>query len=110
MKLTTECEVLSAAADDWESLDQIFLSARFEYDGDLSDPHEFGRHYWRDRNPTMTLAEIVKELRKLVDRGFMIARDQDGKIATSFDNLDVFQAWFRTTEDGIARMNFLGPL
>lgn len=105
MHINTECEVLSAAADDWESLDHIFLSARFEFASDLSDPSEPTRQYWRDRNPTLMLTEIVGELRKLVVSGLMIARDSDGKIFESLDQVDVFQAWFRTTEAGLEKMN-----
>ena len=110
MDITTECEVLSAAADDWESLDHILLSARFEFASDLSDPSDPTRHYWRDRNPTLTLTEVVGELRKLVESGLMIARNHDGKIATSLDNLDVLQAWFRTTEAGLEKMNWMYPI
>lgn len=109
MDVNTKWEVLSAAADDWESIDQILLSARFEFASNLSNPSEPALKYWRERNPTITLAEIVGELRKLVESGLMDARDRDGKIAKSLDNLDVFQAWFRTTEAGIEEMNRMYP-
>jgi len=104
MKITTDYEVLSAASDDWESLDQILLSVRFEFANEYYDPNKPHLHYWRDRNPTITLSVIVRELRRHVATGDMIARTEDGTMTTTLDGIEVVGAWFRTTESGLARL------
>jgi ribulose bisphosphate carboxylase small subunit len=110
MEITTNYEVLSAAADDWESLDQILLSVRFEFANEFYDPGKPTLHYWRDRNPAITLAEIAGELRKLVESGHMIARHHDGTLTTTLDDVDIVSAWFRTTETGLAKLTEVHPV
>lgn len=110
MNITTDYEVLSAASDDWESLDQILLAVRFEFANEYYDSNKPAVHYWRDRNPTITLSEIVRELRQLVDRGDMIARTEDGTLTSTLDGIEVVGAWFRTTESGLAKLKELNPM
>ena len=110
MDITTDYEVLSAAADDWESLDQILLSVRFDFSNEHYDPSKPHVHYWRDRNPTVTLAEIVRELRRHLSNGDMIARREDGTMTTTLDGIEVVGAWFRTTESGLAKLREFDPM
>ncbi len=100
MNMTIEQEVLNAACDDWESLDQIFLSVRFEYVSELYNPEKPTSHCWRERNPSITLGEIVAAIQDLAKRRLMEVRREDRSSTTTVTCDDVVRGWSRTTELG----------
>jgi hypothetical protein len=100
MTMTIEQEVLNATCDDWESLDQILLAVRFEFASEHYNPEQADIHYWRDRNPTVTLDEIVKTIKSLVQQGQMDARLADRTSTATISSEEVISSWFRITDAG----------
>ena len=98
--MNTEIEVLNAAADDWESLDQILLSIRFEFASDVQNPAAPNDSYWRDRNSGTTIGEIANTIRHLIQSGELIARREDGTNVVSLSGDDVLVCWFHASESG----------
>ena len=98
--MNTESEVLNAAVDDWESLDQLFVSIRFEFASQMLGPSIPNAVFWRDRNPSITLNEIARTIRDLVKASELQARREDGTIVTELTGDDVFECWFYTSEKG----------
>lgn len=98
--MNTEIEVLNSAVDDWESLDQIFISVRFEYVPNVHNAASESDYSWRTRNPEATIAEIANTIRHLIQSGDLIARREDGTIVLSLSGDDVLDCWFRTSESG----------
>ncbi len=100
MTMTIEQEVLDATCDDWESLDQILLSVRFEFASEHYNPDNANVHYWRDRNPSLTLAKIVSTIKTLVELGQLEARREDRCSTTTVNSEEVISGWFRITKAG----------
>jgi hypothetical protein len=98
--MTTEQEILNAASDDWESLDQIFLSVRFEFASEHYDSAKPHIHYWQDRNPSVTLAEIVETILRLVEARQLDVRREDRSSTTTIRPDDVIRSWFKVTDAG----------
>ena len=98
--MTTDQEIINAASDDWESLDQIFISIRFEYASDIDCKRSPRAHYWRERNPGVTLSELIGSIQRLVRDGFLDVRLADRSAARSVEPEQVVGGWFRTTEAG----------
>ena len=96
-----EWEILNATADDWESLQQIFLAVCCDVtDGAVSRPNGPAlvvRSFPRIR-------EVADGIVRLVEAGLLAAREEDGGAAVS--NLDdksyVWRAWFAMTPAGRA--------
>jgi hypothetical protein len=98
----TDWEILDATADDWESLEQIFLLVCFEYrDADSTVAAHSGGTYRRVQNAVL-LEEIADRVRNLVDKGLLASRQgEDGRAVTNQDDLSyVWKAWFRMSPQG----------
>jgi len=78
----TEWEVLNAAADDAENLEQIFRMLHHA-------------------SPSMLLSEVADAVKILVEEGFLEARGENGQPLPSPSDLDyVWRAWFTMTPRG----------
>lgn len=97
-------EVLNAASDDWESIEQIFISVRFEFDSTNRDQDSTGVNVWRERNTGMALTEIAVAIDRMVKSGFLNARLESGAETNSALTDLAVPCWFKTTERGIAML------
>lgn len=104
MTMTIESEVLSAAADDWESLERLYISIRFEFISDGYDPQIPETTCWRERNMDVTLAKIADTAMALVRTGQLQARRESGSFITILSGDDVLRCWFHTTEKGLSAL------
>ena len=98
----TAWEILNATADDWENLEQIFLSVCFEVMTIETEQPGHAEHCLRRVRETVLLAEIADRVRNLVVRGLLTAIDEnEGRpIANPADLTFVWKAWFRMTPEG----------
>jgi hypothetical protein len=94
-KLTQlEWEILNAAADDVENLEQIYLSVRFEFVGDGAI------HVWRERETAVSLAELADAVRSLVERKLLLVRQDPAEPLSAGDLSYVWRSWFEPTPRG----------
>jgi hypothetical protein len=100
MPTSIESEVLDATADDWESLEQIFLSVRFEFISDTCDLSAPSTWQWRERNAGITLGEIAESITSLVQSGALRARREDNTDLLRLSGDDVLKCWFRNAKKG----------
>jgi len=91
-------EILDATADDFENLEQIYLSICFEFLPDEST----GRHSYRRIRGTLLLQEVADRIRSLVEMGLLaVAMDDEGHPPSGRDDLSfVWKAWFTMTPEG----------
>jgi hypothetical protein len=87
-----EWEVLDAASDDVENLEQLYRMVALEFDGEC----------WRERNPIVLLSEIADTIQNLMRRQFLVpVMDENGSpVDNPSDQSLVWRAWFRLTDDG----------
>lgn len=95
-----DIEVLNAAADDWEALDQIFLSIRFECAPHVAYPAVECDYSLRTRRPETTLKEIANSIHRLWQSGDILAKRERGVDVASLTGGDVLECWFRTSQSG----------
>ena len=98
----TDWEILDATADDWESLEQIFLLVCFEYsDADSAAAARRGGTYRRVQDAVL-LEEIADRVRILLAKGLLTVRQgEGGRAVTEQDDLSyVWKGWFRMTPQG----------
>jgi hypothetical protein len=94
-------EILDATADDWEDLEQIYLSVCFEFTGSSGEGAASTGCYRRVRRAVLP-QEIADRVRNLVDRELLAAVDEEaGRPITSREDLSyIWHAWFRMTPQG----------
>jgi hypothetical protein len=95
-------EVLNAASDDWESIEHIFISVRFDFDSTNRDHATQGANVWRERNNGITLSDVAAAIDRMVKRGLLIARLESGEVTNSALTDLAVPCWFKATERGVA--------
>ena len=101
MRMTIEQEVLNAACDDWENLEQMYRSIVFEFVADDYDATDPRTYCWRDRQSGFTLAGIVDCIAKLVEMGMLDGRAEDGKAKIDVSNEKIAMCWFKISQSGM---------
>ena len=89
-------EILNAAADDCENLEQIYLAVCFEFQANGGD----GAGAFRPLRGAAPLAEIAERLRGLAAGGLLTSVADDGRPVDSGDDGFVYKAWFAMTPEG----------
>lgn len=102
--MTIEQEILNAAADDWESLEQIYRLVSLEFSADNYDPENPNSYYWRERQPPVLLANIADAVPCLVQSGLLTARREDGTVIMTMSGNDLWHCWFRVSDAGRAAL------
>lgn len=97
--------VLDAASDDFEALEQIYRSICLEFSADNYKPSDPESFYLRSAANAPLLAEIADAIKKLATEGLLEAKTETG-VTPDFqgDSAFVWQAWFRTTKDGLVML------
>ena len=94
-------QVLNAAVDDYESLEQIYRSLSLEFSAENYSPSDPRAFYWREAVSAASLAEIAGAISRLMAQGLLEARTEDGSNVTAIDDLSiVWNGWFHTTDRG----------
>ena len=101
MCMTIAQEVLNAACDDWENLEQIYRSIVFEFVSENYDASDASTYHWRDRQSGITLADIIGCISKFVETGMLDARAEDGEVLTSLSNENIAMIWFKSSKIGM---------
>lgn len=102
--MNLDLEILNAASDDWESLDQLFLSVRLEFDSDSYNQADTASARWKERDPTILLSEMAKVIKRLVKNEELQARREDRSVAYECSGDDVLAGWFHISLKGRARI------
>ncbi len=100
MNLTVEQEVLNAASDDWESLEQIYRSVCLEFSAENYVPDDPSAYYWRESNRGISLAQLANATIQLVNNGLLHARLEDGAFLSNVSGNQLWQCWFKATDAG----------
>ena len=100
MNLTVEQEVLNAASDDWESLEQIYRSVCLDFSAENYVPDDPTAFYWRDSNRGFSLAQLAEATIQLVDSEMLQARLEDGTFVATVSENQLWRCWFKTSEKG----------
>jgi hypothetical protein len=96
-----EFEVLNAAGDDFENLDQIYRLVCTDFSSERDQPDDPTASWGRDRTGVPSLTEIADVIWPLVNAGLLEARTETGQPGDS-DPLIAWKGWFRTTKAGLA--------
>jgi hypothetical protein len=111
---TIEQLVLGTATDDYENLEQLYRSLCLDFSAENYDASNEQCFYWRAGVDAPPLSELADAVRKLVTRGLLEGRWDDGRpIAPDDDPSFVWQGWFRTSNAGrseIAEKNVSRPI
>ena len=100
MNLTVEQEILNAASDDWESLEQIYRSVCLEFSAENYVPDDPSAFYWRDSNRGISLAQIADATVQLVESGLLQARVEDGTFIPQIAGDQLWRCWYKSSEKG----------
>ncbi len=91
--------VLNATSDDFESLEQIYLSVCMEFSSENYRPDDSNAFYWRKASDAPLLADIADTIKKLFEMGLLEIRMDLYEPATSIvDSSYVWRAWFRAKQ------------
>ena len=101
MTMTIEQEVLNAACDDWENLEQMYRSIVFEFFSENYDPANAQTYCWRDRQSGFTLANIADCVARLVETGMLDARTEDGGEINNVKYESIMTIWFKSSTIGM---------
>jgi hypothetical protein len=94
-------QVLNAAVDDYESLEQIYRSLALEFSAENYNPSDPTAFYWREAERAPSLAEIADAITRLTTQGLLEARTEVGSHVTAIDDPSiVWNGWFHTTDRG----------
>ena len=93
-------EVLDAASDDWESIEDIFLFVRFDLVTVQHERADGNAMYWRERNKEISLWDIARSIDRMVQSGRMFARLEDGTITPTPPKGLCTECWYKTTDAG----------
>jgi hypothetical protein len=94
--------VLGCGGDDWEDLEQLYLSLSLEFSAERYDPSNPDAYYWRESHSGPRLSDIADTVLQLIREGLLSARSADGEEIRSIerDLSLVWKGWFRTTDAG----------
>ncbi len=105
MILTLEQEVLNAASDDWESLEQIYRSIALDFSAEHYSADNRASYYWRDSGRGFSLSQISDAIQRLVGDGLLKAKREDGTSVNTVANGEVLQCWFLISDSGREWLN-----
>lgn len=98
-----EFEVLNAAGDDFENLEQIYRLACTEFSSEHYRPADASAYWRRERAGALPLGEIADAILPLVKQGLLEGRTENGEvILANSDPSLVWKGWFHTTPAGLA--------
>ncbi len=100
MNLTVEQEILNAASDDWESVEQIYRSVCLEFSAENYVPDDPSAFYWRESNRGISLAQIADATVQLVVSGLLQARAEDGTFVPTISGDQLWRCWYKSSEKG----------
>jgi hypothetical protein len=89
-----QLRILNSVSDDYENVEQIYLSINFEYcENDT----------WILAKDRVSLSEIADNIRYLVCQGLLIAKSEYG-IAATGDVVNLFNLWFHVSAEYAGEM------
>jgi hypothetical protein len=97
-------EILDSTADDWENLEQIFLSDCFEAVRVDAAPRRHNALALNRVQEAVLLSEIADRIASLTEAGMLAARHEESgaPVSNLTDRSYVWRAWFRMTPAGKA--------
>lgn len=100
MDLTLGQEILNATSDGSESLDQVYLMVRFEVHSQADESSGQLTLSRRERNPSITLAEVVSTIIELARQGLLKVRTETCSDCQEPSCEDVVSGWMQLTPVG----------
>lgn len=91
-----ETRVLDAMADDWEELEQIYISLSYELIDSEGASTLRPSYTFRRRQNALRLTDIANALRALLDKGKIVGRTENGDYVRDARDLSmIWRSWFR---------------